>query len=209
MRRTAGGTRIDGRPNPGEEGVKHKGMVGALLVVGVGVVLGVTVFRSDSAEAAKARERATDPLVGTWDTGPIPVQKLRAALRSAGYTNANVTKMFHEFGIVKAQEFRLRFYRQGGAPFQLGNGWDPSQQQPGPNDGDHGPYKLLPNHRFVVSGVDPPTDKNRAVFSYSVTGKILRLRLVSLSEPAFSAAEVAFDRMAHRAQVAFPFRKIY
>jgi hypothetical protein len=124
---------------------------------------------------SKTADTASDPLLGTWDTGPIPVQKLRAALLSAGYTNANVTKMFHELGIVKAQEFRLRFYRQGGAPFQLGNGWDPSQQRPGPNDGDHGPYKLLPNHRFVVSGVDPPTDKNRAVFSYSVTGKILRL----------------------------------
>jgi hypothetical protein len=135
------------------------------------------------------------------------VQKLRAAVRSAGYSSAKITKMFHDFGVAKASEFRLVFYRQGGAPFQLGQGWDPSKQ-PGPSDGDHGPYKLLPNHRFVVSGVDPPTDKNRAVFSYSVTGKILRLRLVSLTEPAFSPAELAFDRMAARAQVAFPYRKI-
>jgi hypothetical protein len=150
---------------------------------------------------------ASDPVRGTWDTGRIPASKLRAALRSAGYSNADVTKLFHEFGIVKAQESRLVFYREGGVPFRLGQGWDPSKQAR-PTGGDHGPYKLLPNHRFVVSGVDPPTDKNRAVFSYKVTGKTLRLRLVSLSEPAFSAADVAFDRMAIRSQVAFPYRKI-
>jgi hypothetical protein len=150
---------------------------------------------------------AADPLVGTWDTGPVPVRKLRAALLATGYSSAKITKMFQDFGIAKAQESRLVFYRQGGAPFRLGQSWDPSKQSR-PSSGDHGPYKLLPNHRFVVSGVDPPTDRNRAVFSYAVIGKILRLRLISLKEPAFSAAELAFDRMATRAQVAFPFRKI-
>jgi hypothetical protein len=162
---------------------------------------------SPTANKSLEHRVAADPLFGTWDTGPIPVQKVRAALRSAGYSNAKITKMFHDFGIAKAQESRLVFYRQGGAPFQLAQGWDPSKQ-PRPSDGNHGPYKLLPNHRFVVSGVDPPTDKNRLVFSYSVTGKILRLRLVSLTEPAFSAAALAFDRMAIRSQVAFPYRKI-
>jgi hypothetical protein len=150
---------------------------------------------------------ASDPLVGKWDTGPIPAEKIRSALRAAGYSDARITKQFREFGIVKAQEFRLVFYREHGAPFQLGQGWDPSKQSR-PSDGDHGPYKLLPDHRFVVSGVDPPTDKNRAVFSYAITGKTLRLRLVSLTEPGFSATAVAFDRMATRALVAFSYHKI-
>lgn len=182
------------------------GVSGAFGAAASGSALAAATLGSPANKSLERRV-AADPLVGTWDTGPIPVQKLRAALRSAGYSSAKITRMFHDFGIAKAQESRLVFYRQGGAPFRLGQGWDPSKQSR-PSGGDHGPYKLLPNHRFVVSGVDPPTDKNRAVFSYSVTGKILRLRLVSLTEPAFSAADIAFDRMAIRSQVAFPFRKI-
>lgn len=61
-----------------------------------------------SIASSKIADTASDPLRGTWDTGRIPASKLRVALRSAGYSNANVTKLFHEFGIVKAQRVPAR-----------------------------------------------------------------------------------------------------
>jgi hypothetical protein len=168
---------------------------------------GMAVSLNASTAVAMTRLGETaDPLIGRWDTGRISAQKLRSALRSAGYTNAAVSRLFRDFGIRKAQEYRFTFYREGGVPFLLGQAWDPSRQQQ-PRGGDHGPYKLLPRHRFVVRGVDPPTDKNRTIFSYTIKGKRLQLRLVSLNEPAFSPSEVKFDRMADRALTAFPYTK--
>ena len=98
---------------------------------------------------------ASDPLVGTWDTGPIPIRKLRASLVAAGYTNAKVTAFFKQFGMTKAYEFKIVFYRENGVPFLYRKGWDPSRGGE-PSDADHGPYTLLPNRRFTSRGVDPP-----------------------------------------------------
>ena len=150
---------------------------------------------------------AADPLVGTWDTGPIPIRKLRAALVAGGYTNAKVTGLFKQFGMTKAYEFKRSFYRENGLPFLYLKGWDPSRGGE-PNDAEHGPYTLLANGRFVSRGVDPPTDRNRQLFSYTVKGKWLTLRLVRLTEPAFSKADLLIDTMLLRASAALPYKRI-
>jgi hypothetical protein len=149
---------------------------------------------------------ASNPLAGTWDTGPVPIAKLRAALVAAGYANASVTKFFRQFGVTKAYEFKSTFYIDHGKRFRAVRGWDPSKQSE-PSGSDHGPYKLIGNHRFVARGVDPPTDKIRATFAYRVTRKRLALSYVSLVEPGFSRADLFVDRMMAHASAAFPYKR--
>jgi hypothetical protein len=154
-----------------------------------------------------ATTRTVDPLVGTWDTGPVAASTLTNGLTADGYTSTQIKTLFQKFGIKGQFEWRLDFYRQGTKPFQLQVGWDPTGHPNAPGGGDHGPYQLLANHRFVVSGADPPTNRNRALWSYRLGGKMLHLRLVHLSEPAFSATAVVWDRMIDRAMAVAPFTK--
>lgn len=163
---------------------------------------GVAAGPSGATSAARS-----DPLVGTWDTGPIPIRKLRASLVAAGYRNAKITAFFKQFGMTKAYEFKIAFYRENGVPFLYRKGWDPSKGRE-PRDADHGPYTLLPNRRFVTRGVDPPTDRFRAVFSYTVRGTSLTLRFVSLREPGVSKADLVIDTMLLRASTARPYKRI-
>jgi hypothetical protein len=149
---------------------------------------------------------ASDPLVGTWDTGPFPSAKLRTALLNDGYTRSAVRTLFKNLQIGKVYEFNLVFYRQDGVPFQAQTGWDPSKGSK-PSDGDHGPYKLLAHHRFTVSGVDPPTDKIHTTYSYAVTTTRLKLRFIRLTEP-FPAAQRRLDRMFPIATALLPYKKI-
>ena len=71
-----------------------------------------------------------DPLVGVWDTGPYT--------RDGTKWEATVT-----------------FYDEGGVPFVVLTGWDPTKG-PMPQDGDHGPYKLLARNRIVFISADDP-----------------------------------------------------
>ena len=87
----------------------------AAIVVGALLVLAVAAAAAGSPNATSTA--APDRLVGTWDTGPIPARKLRAAFAVAGYTRANVTAFFKRFGIRNAYEFKRVFYREGGVSF--------------------------------------------------------------------------------------------
>ena len=89
------------------------------------------------------------------------------------------------------------------------SGWDPTKRL-GPAEPDHCPYTLLPNHRFVARGVDPPTDQARQLFAYAVTPKSLKLRFVSLKEPypQFSKVDLVRDTMLMRIVAAFPYHRV-
>jgi hypothetical protein len=175
-----------------------------VLITGVLLVMALTSGVAVSGPT-KTSAAASDPLVGTWDTGPITIRKLRTALAATGYTRANMTAFFKQFGITNAYEFKRVFYREGAAPFLWYKGWDPSKGDE-PSDNSHGPYTLLPNRRFVSRGVDPPSDRIREVYSYTVTGKRLKLKLVGLTEPA--SFDLFSDRMWLRASAAFPYKRV-
>jgi hypothetical protein len=181
------------------------GMKRALAAVLVVTTPVVGVVGAGSSAHAMAPPTA-DPLLGTWDTGPFPTNRLRAGLRARGFTRAEVNGFFKNLGLGKVQEFNLVFYSENGVPFQLQTGWDPTRKSM-PSDGDHGPYKLLGNHRFTVSGVDPPTDRIHTTYSYTVNGSRLKLRLVKLVEP-FPAAQRRLDRMFPIATALLPYKKI-
>ena len=141
-------------------------------------------------------------LEGTWDTGPVPVAKIVAALRAHGYTPSETETFIHNQqkakSFDKSFEQRLVFYRQNGVPFLLKSTW-----------GDHGPYKLLPNGRFVWSGVDPPTDTYHTTYSYAVTGSRLVMRFISLVEPGVSEKQRLADQKVSIVVAAAPYRKVH
>jgi hypothetical protein len=118
-----------------------------------------------------------------------------------------VSALFKQFGWSKAAEFKIVFYRDGDTPFLARKGWDPSKG-PEPSDADHGPYSTRPHHRFVARGVDPPTDRNRELWSYEVGARQLLLRVVNLSEPGFSRADEATDLMLLRASSARAYKRV-
>jgi hypothetical protein len=151
---------------------------------------------------------SSDPLVGTWDTRPIPMARVRAAAHAAGYSNALITRFFNEIGAGKQKtvETNLQFYRQGGVPYALGTGWDPTQG-PMASGGDHGPYKLLPNHRLVLMSADP-TNKQRDIYRYRISSGKLTLKAIAETNPAFTPAELHLDSIHLYFQTAAPFKKI-
>jgi hypothetical protein len=175
-------------------------------------VLALLGFHIGSAARSSSAQAAADPLVGTWDTAPIPVAKLRAALAAHGYTAASIDKMFHNLAflnhISKSIEFEIRFYREtDGTPFQIVRFWDPTTR-PKPAYGDHGPYKLLPGNRVEYTGTDPPTDTYRTTFSYAIHGNRLTLHFVSLVEPGLSAKQRLADQKRPIMQAAAPYAKV-
>jgi hypothetical protein len=159
-------------------------------VVALGGAL--AVIGSTPASAKRLHTQAADPLVGTWQTGLIPLAKVRATLTTHGYTAKQIDNYLHlNNHFVKGLTIRIRFYRENGVPFQIVYAWDPTHN-PLPN-GDHGPYSQLPGNQFVSRGTDPPTDTWRTTFAYTVTATQLRLRFVSLVEPGLSATQLHSD----------------
>ena len=94
-----------------------------------------------------AASAAEDPLVGVWDTGPYMLDG-------------------------KNWEANITFYDEGGVPFEVLTGWDPTKG-PMPQDGDHGPYKLLANNRIVFISAD--NGEIGATYSYKLAGDKLTL----------------------------------
>jgi hypothetical protein len=168
-------------------------------VVATGVVA-LFLLAPVSASSRGLPAHGADPLQGTWDSTPISLAKLRAALTANGYTTTSIDKMFHTllvlYHVKKSIEYEVKFYGgPGGTPFQSVFFWDPtSQSKPGCVGCDHGPYKLLAGNRVTFAGTDPPTDKFVTTYGYSVVGKTLRLRFISLVEPGMSAAQTVADR---------------
>jgi hypothetical protein len=161
----------------------------------VGVLaLGAALAFIGSAPASshQLRTGAADPLGGTWQTGLIPVARIRTTLTAHGYTSTQIEHFLHTNNhFVKGVAIRIRFYRENGVPFQIVYAWDPTHN-PLP-EGDHGPYALLPGDRFTSRGTDPPTDTWRTTYGYSVTATRLRLHFVNLVEPGLSTKQRASD----------------
>ena len=140
-----------------------------------------------------ASPQMKDPLLGTWQSPLIPIAQVSATLSAHGYTATQIDNFLHKNGhYVKGLAIRIRFYREGGTPFQIVYSWDPTHGSL--PDGDHGPYTLLPGSRVVYRGTDPPTDTWRTTFAYTATATQLKLRFISLVEPGVGPQQVHSDQ---------------
>lgn len=172
----------------------------------IALALAAGVSLASAAPAPCAHAHAADPLVGSWDTGPVPTARLRRVLHAKGYTTPEIAKFYRTLQIGRVEEINLIFYRDRGRPYQIQRGWNPTESTK-PSDGDHGPYRFLSKHRFVVSGVDPPTNRIHYTYSYRVHSGQLKLRFLSLREP-FPKRRVRLDRMFGLFTALFTYKRI-
>jgi hypothetical protein len=181
----------------------------AWLIVAVTIAISASGLARVGAAATlqQSGAAARDPLQGEWETAKIPMSRIRSAVRSAGYTSAEIKAFLKEFGLARAPalRFNFTFYRDNGAPFVEQRGWNASHALPA--DSDHGPYRLLPKHRIVITSAEPKIHKYRIVFSYTVRHKVLRLRLVSSTNPGLTKKRLRLENCWLYAQVAASFRK--
>jgi hypothetical protein len=180
-------------------------------MIKVAVLLAVAAAVVSSSSAAS--RVAADPLVGTWDTAPMPLSKIRAAEAAHGYTAAQITKMFQNLKVTnhikKTVQVEMSFYRDNGRPFQIVRFWDPTAGSRPPDSAfDHGPYAFLPGQRFTTKGTDPPTDKWVTTYRYSTAGKQLKLGFVGFVQPS----EPEKNRLAYQKRfimyAAGPYKKV-
>jgi hypothetical protein len=184
----------------------------------LGAIIGTAVLAAAPSQAtgrgsagSRAHQTPTlstsDPLLGTWDTGPFPIARVRAAAVGAGYTKAEVARFFNDVGMgsAKTVEVRLRFYRYRGLPYVEGTGWDPTKGKP--SGGDHGPYKLLANNRLAITSADPKIHKYRQVYTWRVSGQTLTLRVVGSTDPNLTPARLRLESVSLYFQAAAPFKK--
>jgi hypothetical protein len=177
------------------------------------VVAVLSLLAPVSASPQRLPARTADPLVGTWDTAPIPLASIRAGLTAHGYAADSIDKLFHTLlihnQISKSIKYEIRFYRDNGVPFQIVIYWDPATHpRPSYAGADHGPYKLLPGRRAAFRGTDPPTNTWITTYSYRATGKTLRLKFASLVEPGLSENQRRADQKQKIALAIAPYKKV-
>ena len=143
-------------------------------------------------------------LKGEWDTGPYPSSRVRAAIVAAGYASADAAE---PSGGGKRFEFNLTFYKEGGIPFVVATGWDPSKH-PKPSGGDHGPYRLLPNDQIAIACDVCDLDTQYMLFSYELNETTLTLHFIRSVDPQRTAKELHDDAPFLIAWTAAPFHKI-
>ena len=134
------------------------------------------------------------PLSGTWDSGPFPMSRIRAAAAAAGYSPAVIAAFIHQIGMGndKTVEVNAHFYRgSNGTPLVRRTGWDPTKGAM-PSDGDWGPYKLRPHGGLEITTSDPGATIHD-YFRYILKGKTLRLHALREVAPSFSAAKLRRD----------------
>ena len=150
-----------------------------------------------------------DPLRGTWDTGRIRFDRVRASLAGGGYSEREIFVFLRQIGYSSAVGWRfdLSFFRNHGVATVIRTGWDPTRTAT-PIDGEHGRYQLLPNRRLAITSVDPRFHKWREVFSYRITGKTIRLRVVSKTDQTRTKAEVRLDKCVMYLMAAAPLKKL-
>jgi hypothetical protein len=161
-----------------------------------------------SAEDSTQTAEPSDPLVGEWDSGPLPISKITAAV-VARDADADVHQLlrFIDLAGAKSLEFNRRFYREGDLPFIMDTVWDPTAG-PKPNDAAHGPYELLPKNRIAVTSADPGIHKYREVYSYRVDGDRLTMRMVGLTDPSITAKQLRLYRQFLFAETAVPLKRV-
>jgi hypothetical protein len=149
-----------------------------------------------------------DPLLGTWDTGRISFDRVTAALRAAGYNEQEISFFQRQYGLKGATSWRfdLTFFRQRGLPTLVRMGWDPTRTAT-PIDGEHVRYTLLPKHRIAIRSVDK-FRTYREVYSYGISGRKLKLRVVSRTDPTKTKYDLRLDKRVMYVMAAAPLRKI-
>jgi hypothetical protein len=141
-------------------------------------------------------------LEGKWDTGPYPSSRVRAAIVDAGFSSADADE---PSGGGQRFEFSLYFYQEGGVPFVAAGGWDPDNK-PEP-DYDHGPYRLLPNHRIAITCDVCDVDTQFMLFSYHLSGNKLNMHFIRSVDPERTAKELHDDAPFLIAWTAAPFHR--
>jgi hypothetical protein len=159
-------------------------------------------------ESTKTTAEPSDPLVGEWDSGPVPISKVRAAVVAAD-ADADLDQLLRFIGVAgaKSLEFNRVFYREGDLPFIMDTVWDPTAG-PKPTDASHGPYELLPKHRVAVTSADADIHKYREVYSYGVDGDRLTMRVVRLTDPSVTAKELRLGKQFLAAETAVPLKRV-
>ncbi len=155
-----------------------------------------------SVAASGSATAPANPLVGDWDTGPYPFGQVRAAIIAAGVTNEDLNGFVREIGMTDGTrwEVHLTFYDEGGVPYVEVTAWNPDEGGI-PADGDHGPYKLLPNHRIQFL-----FDHN--LWSYRLSGDRLTLRSIRNNDPSFTPAQRRHDTPFGIAWTAAPLTRV-
>ena len=190
-----------------------------LLALITAATLAIAACRDDDEEAkapapppaedsSQPSTESSDPLVGEWDSGPVPISKVRAAVVVVD-PDAEIEQLLRFVGVAgaKSLEFNRRFYREGGEPFIMDSVWDPSAG-PIPTDASHGPYDLRPKHRVAITSADPDSHKYREVYSYRVDGDRLTMRVVKLTDPSITAKQLRLDKQYLAAATAAPLKRV-
>jgi hypothetical protein len=180
--------------------------------VGVAVMLVVLASGAVNLSAGPPWDvgaQLNDPLRGTWDTGRIRFDRVRASLAGGGYTEREIFFFLRQFGYSSAVGWRfdLTFSRNHGVATVIRTGWDPTRTAT-PIDGEHGRYQLLPNHRVAITSADRRFHKWREVFSYRISGKTIRLRVVGKTDPTRTKTELRLDKCVMYVMTAAPLKKI-
>jgi hypothetical protein len=185
----------------------RKGSVAAAVTALLTLVSGAAA--SSGAPPAGIAAHAADPLLGTWDTGRISFDRVRASLDHAGYTEPEIRYFLRDLGIRSAASWRLdlTFYRQRGVAALIRTGWSPEQTAT-PVDGEHGRYRLLSRHRLAITSADPKFNRWRELYSYKITGKTLRLRVIGETDPTLDKADLRLDMRKMYVMAAAALKKI-
>ncbi len=164
---------------------------------------------SSGAPREERGHRVRDPLLGTWDTGRISFDRIKASLTAAGYTDPEIWFFMRDFGLRGAAGWRfdLTFYHQDGFRSLIRTGWDPETSAM-PTDGEHARYRLLPKHRIAIMSTDPKFHRWREVYSYRITGRTLRFRVVGETDPTLTRAELRLDRRGMYVMAGAPLKKV-
>ena len=155
---------------------------------------------SRSTEPSGASVSAS-PLVGEWDTGPYSADKLRDAIRSAGYTDAEVNEV-----LADQEEYEVRLTFDGRIAVSVG--WDPADPTQGPSGGDHGPYKVLSGNKLKITCDVCDIDTKFTLYSYAIEGTTLTLRYIRDVNPDYSAHDRRMSLAFAIANTSLPFHKI-
>src|SRR5262249_3329979 len=125
----------------------RRGGFAAVITVLLALTAGTASDRAGAGPEANRGGQIHDPLLGTWDTGRIRFDRVRASLNAAGYTEAEVRTFLGDAGLDNAVTWRfdLTFYREHGVASLIRTGWDPELTAM-PSDGEHVRYRLLPKH---------------------------------------------------------------
>jgi hypothetical protein len=150
-----------------------------------------------------------DPVRGTWDTGPIPMRRVRAVMARHGYTRVEIDTFWRRFGLQRADswEFNFRFYRRRRVPYVTKTGWNPTRGGQ-PLNGDSGPYHILPKNRLSITDQKSSTHRYRELYGYRLGRRTLTLRVISETDPTLTKKELRLDMLFMYAATAAPLKRI-